>query len=110
MLPCKEVESILLKNKYIFLFSSIYICIYISLRLKMIYHNQIKNSKTQSLKEKFMTIKSQLKPVMKKHNIIFSFIFIKNEYIKVHEIKKMILTIKLIFHLSSETKKNYFFS
>jgi len=45
-----------------------------------------------------MIIKSQLKTGYEKIQYIIFFIFIKNEYITTHEIKKIKLTIKLIFH------------
>jgi len=45
------------------------------------YHNKIKNSKTQLLKEKIMIIESQLKIGYEKTRyIILFFIFIKYEY------------------------------
>jgi len=45
-----------------------------------------------------MILKSYLKIGYEKTHYFFSFIYIKNEYAKAHKTKKIMLTIKLIFH------------
>jgi len=47
---------------------------------------------------------------MKKYSILLFFIFIKNEYTKSREIKKIMLSIKLIFYYQVIQKEiNFFF-
>jgi len=54
----------------------------------------------QLLKENFVIIEQQLKIGYERTQPIFSFIFIKSEYTRTrtHEIKKIMVTITLIFH------------